>query len=403
MRASTIRIAIGIMFGILGVAACSTPPPAQTAQTATPATGAAAIDRTVLPIAEPNYPRAKELDARNAKPPARFEVKAPPGAPNVIIFLIDDIGFGHPSNTWWCWTPSTVQYCSLFNLGRYDEAMKMADLAMSLRPTAGTALSRWARAHVHYDPREAALREDAVKHAPPESVLQTDQNLAIWDGRLQDVAAIHGKLVEFYRANKREEALASAQANELVGRAIMVGGAAMDELRKAISAPGAPRGFVEQAAIVLAVIGDASVARRELPRAEREPIPAGSSSPRPIVVAMRAYVLAADGKFDDAIAAVQTILSDDVRQASTYFNLGQIQERAGRKDDAIASYRRLVDAAPALATGQTLPWGRLALASLLAAKGDTAGANVQLEILRKQWARADAEFLPAQELKKLSR
>ena len=26
----------------------------------------------------------------------RFEVKPPPGAPNVIIFLIDDIGFGHP-------------------------------------------------------------------------------------------------------------------------------------------------------------------------------------------------------------------------------------------------------------------------------------------------------------------
>ena len=59
MRASTIRIAIGIMFGILGAAACSTPPPAQTAQTATPATGAAALDRTVLPIAEPNYPQAK--------------------------------------------------------------------------------------------------------------------------------------------------------------------------------------------------------------------------------------------------------------------------------------------------------------------------------------------------------
>ena len=38
-----------------------------------------------------------ELDARNAKPPARFEVKAPERAPNVIVFLIDDIGFGHPA------------------------------------------------------------------------------------------------------------------------------------------------------------------------------------------------------------------------------------------------------------------------------------------------------------------
>jgi arylsulfatase A-like enzyme len=52
------------------------------------------IDRTVLPIAEPRYPLATELDARKATAPPRFEVKAPKGAPNVIVFLIDDIGFG---------------------------------------------------------------------------------------------------------------------------------------------------------------------------------------------------------------------------------------------------------------------------------------------------------------------
>jgi len=52
------------------------------------------VDRTALPIAEPNYPHSTVLDARNAKPPARFEVKAPSGAPNVLIVLIDDMGFG---------------------------------------------------------------------------------------------------------------------------------------------------------------------------------------------------------------------------------------------------------------------------------------------------------------------
>ena len=55
------------------------------------------LDRTVLPIAEPTRPTYKELDARNAKPPARFEVKAPARAPNVVIVLIDDVGFGGPS------------------------------------------------------------------------------------------------------------------------------------------------------------------------------------------------------------------------------------------------------------------------------------------------------------------
>lgn len=58
---------------------------------------AQAIDRSVLPIPDPSYPPITELDARNATPPPRFEVKAPPGAPNVLIILLDDMGFGQPS------------------------------------------------------------------------------------------------------------------------------------------------------------------------------------------------------------------------------------------------------------------------------------------------------------------
>ena len=52
------------------------------------------VDRTVLPIKEPKRPTYTELDARNVQPPARFEVKAPEGAPNVLVILIDDMGFG---------------------------------------------------------------------------------------------------------------------------------------------------------------------------------------------------------------------------------------------------------------------------------------------------------------------
>jgi len=55
------------------------------------------LDRTVLPIPEPRYPPIKELDARKAKAPPRFEVKAPEGAPNVVIVLIDDMGFATPN------------------------------------------------------------------------------------------------------------------------------------------------------------------------------------------------------------------------------------------------------------------------------------------------------------------
>src|SRR5688572_8846977 len=58
---------------------------------------ASQLDRTILPIKEPIPESISELDARNAQAPPRFEVKAPEKAPNVVIVLIDDIGFGHSS------------------------------------------------------------------------------------------------------------------------------------------------------------------------------------------------------------------------------------------------------------------------------------------------------------------
>jgi arylsulfatase A-like enzyme len=61
------------------------------------ASAADTLDRTVLPIPEPTPETITTLDAREAKAPPRFEVKAPEGAPNVVIVLIDDIGFGASS------------------------------------------------------------------------------------------------------------------------------------------------------------------------------------------------------------------------------------------------------------------------------------------------------------------
>ena len=55
------------------------------------------LDRTRLPIPEPDYPRSTVLDARDTTPPPRFEVRAPAGAPNVLIVLVDDMGYGMPS------------------------------------------------------------------------------------------------------------------------------------------------------------------------------------------------------------------------------------------------------------------------------------------------------------------
>ncbi len=87
------RIGTQQLLAALSLALCAAAlPPSALAQAS-----AAKLDRTSLPIAEPDYPRSTVLDARDAKAPARFEVKAPAGAPNVLIVLVDDMGFGMPS------------------------------------------------------------------------------------------------------------------------------------------------------------------------------------------------------------------------------------------------------------------------------------------------------------------
>jgi len=60
-------------------------------------TPSSAMDRRVLPIQEAEPATIHEIDARKAKAPTRVEVKAPAGAPNVVVVLIDDIGFGQAS------------------------------------------------------------------------------------------------------------------------------------------------------------------------------------------------------------------------------------------------------------------------------------------------------------------
>ena len=82
---------LSLMLALLTTTAPAAAQQAATASVVLPA------DRTVLPIPEPQYPHSTVFNARNATPPPRFEVKAPAGAPNVLIVLIDDMGFGQSS------------------------------------------------------------------------------------------------------------------------------------------------------------------------------------------------------------------------------------------------------------------------------------------------------------------
>src|SRR4030095_14497987 len=93
----TLLFFLGMLFTTLS---CNQPQQKnQTVSHESSSTGSASftIDRTILPIHEPDYPTTNVLDARDAKAPSRFEVKAPEKAPNVVIVLLDDIGFGASS------------------------------------------------------------------------------------------------------------------------------------------------------------------------------------------------------------------------------------------------------------------------------------------------------------------
>ena len=92
MLRRSITVALGLILMLAPLVAAPV-----AAQEAAPARTVLSTDRTVLPIPEPAYAPITEFDARKATPPPRFEVKAPATAPNVLIVLIDDMGFGQSS------------------------------------------------------------------------------------------------------------------------------------------------------------------------------------------------------------------------------------------------------------------------------------------------------------------
>src|SRR5262245_49874825 len=55
------------------------------------------VGREILPIPDPPYQGAVPFDARMASAPPQPMLHAPEGAPNVVIVLLDDMGFGIPS------------------------------------------------------------------------------------------------------------------------------------------------------------------------------------------------------------------------------------------------------------------------------------------------------------------
>ena len=64
---------------------------------AVPCALAQEVDRTELPIPEPAFHGKIGKTFEDSKQDYPQPVTPPKGAPNVVLILIDDLGFGHPS------------------------------------------------------------------------------------------------------------------------------------------------------------------------------------------------------------------------------------------------------------------------------------------------------------------
>lgn len=91
------RIFIPVIWFVMVCSACASTGAAEESPGGSKPAMLTAQDRSVLPVREPKVEPITEIDARRVKAPPRFSVQAPPGAPNVVIVLIDDMGFGQPS------------------------------------------------------------------------------------------------------------------------------------------------------------------------------------------------------------------------------------------------------------------------------------------------------------------
>ena len=58
------------------------------------------VDRTILPLPDPEFKGTIEKTLDASMPDWPEAVKPPKGAPNVLIIMGDDVGFGHAGLVW---------------------------------------------------------------------------------------------------------------------------------------------------------------------------------------------------------------------------------------------------------------------------------------------------------------
>ena len=149
-------------------------------------------------------------------------------------------------------------------------------------------------------------------------------------------------------------------------------------------------------AIASALVGDAASARRYVQLSDAQPWVDETLNYDERKRAL-GLIAAAEGKVDDALAALDE--ASHFGQCSTclLFDIGSVAEAAGRTDQAIAAYRRYVDQAPyALARGEYLGVVLQRLEALERSRGRVDRAQGARAELASLWRRADPGLLATQ-------
>jgi tetratricopeptide (TPR) repeat protein len=283
----------------------------------------------------------------------------------------------------------------LLQLGRLEEASFEVDRALSQRPDGGLATARWLSARVTGHPRAAEFEKVARQIATPEQAAFADSALAAWEGRFKEYDRIQSEMIARARASKNDVLANSLETAGRITRAVYVQGRDLDALKAAAAREEDPAAL-SQYVSVLATLGDTGPARTALPSLEKTAGAAGGS-----LGVARAYLLASQRKFAEAQAELQHALAQFPRALELHYMRGDIHEKAGSPDEALAAFRRVVANAAYLGTNAVVPAARLRLARLLLKRGDTADARQQLDLLLAQWRTADTELPMLTEAKAL--
>jgi tetratricopeptide (TPR) repeat protein len=277
----------------------------------------------------------------------------------------------------------------LMQLGRLDEASVAVDRALAIRADPNLAINRWVMARVAGSPKAAEFEQAARKLAPPLPISIAESGLAAWFGQFSRFRTLQDQAIATMRAENLAE---NSRMLETTRSLTLAGFFGDDELAplRALAAKETEPPLLAQQVSVLAMFGNDKPARAALPK-----LTAAAQDNRalatPVRVA-RVYILAGDRKFDEALTEIKTSIGLNPRAQDLYFIAGDIYERAGRVDEAIAEFRNVIAPRMFLGPNPVIPVTRVRLAELLIKKGDTAGANEQLDILLKQWKDADSEF-----------